>query len=192
LLYLSTKRINTKRRLTSTIDQARMEFMTWWEKENKLGEGDYLRVVEKVKEATKGLQTQEMTLHNQWFRFGFGLYYGEKQGKEKFIPIAYEDGVILEWQVKHDNEPWWPVKDPETGTYCLLKVTLNEIPPPSGSMPTDQYINKLLDRVKWHDKEAMKILEALKPYASLIKNNLGDNGFLYKKVKHVVPEFPEV
>lgn len=178
---------------TATIDQAKTEFLKWWDADNRLGQGDYFEVAKKVKKVAKGLPVEEMTLHRQMFRFGFDIYYGEKEGEKQYIPISWEDGVLLERQTNKSKKPWWPMKDPESGNYYLLNVTVDKIPPPTGSTPTDQYLQDLVNRVnKYFIEEAMKILTALKPYASMIKNNCGDHGILYLQIKEIVPDFPDV
>jgi len=183
--------------MTMTIDKnsacesARTEFLEWWHQEgNALGEGKYKEVAEKVKSValTQGLLQKDIILHYHWFRFGFPLYYGEKQGEQKFLPIPINDGKILSWQLENEiSNSCWPIKDPSTNSYFIPKVTENKIPPPSGSCPTDQYLDRLVKVARMSkDSKEYRILEALTPYAGLISNC---GGWTYREISNLVPGY---
>lgn len=153
------------------MESIKNEFLEWARKEgSELGEGEYDQRISKVGEATQELPVQEMILHLQTFRFGFSFFYGEKS-KDEMVPIAWADGIILKWQKEHDEKPVWPIKDPETNTYFIPKVTVNRMSPPTGSTPTEQYLRDLLkaSQRRFPDKNSTRILEALTPYAKQLK-----------------------
>lgn len=153
------------------MESIKTEFSEWWEKEDsKLGEGEYQQAISKVKEATQELPVQEITLHYQTFRFGFSFFYGENVSEKQMIPISWQDGVILKWQKENNEQPVWPIKDPKTNAYFIPKVTVNTMSPPSGSMPTEQYLEDLLKySQRYFDARSTKILNVLTPYAKQLK-----------------------
>lgn len=143
--------------------------MEWFKKEDsRLGQGEYDQRISKVGEASQELPVAEMTLHFQFFRFGFCFYYGEKSGK--MIPISWAEGLILKWQKENNENPVWPIKDPKTNTYFIPKITVNQIPPLTGSMSTKEYLLDLLkSSQRCSNKNSTHILEALTPYAKQLK-----------------------
>jgi hypothetical protein len=177
--------------VNAKIEAAQLEFISWYCKDgNEIGNGKgYEQVAAKVKEAVQDLIKENMTLHYRFFRWGFSFFYGEKAGSHKYIPISLGDGDMLEWQSKNESGGiWWPIKDPTNQTYFIPKITLNTIPPPSGSTPTHQYLAQLAqfaEGMAWMRNDERKILEALTPYADEIKEYCDEA--TYKKIVKLVP-----
>lgn len=129
------------------------------------------KLIEKSIELSKDLPERPMKLQYQHFRFGFRFYLGLLDEKPpawensiyniNWCPVAWSDGFVLE--KLHTQGVKWPLQD-RKGAWFIPQITKHEdLPPPSGSAPTDQYIN---DLIRYND---FNKLEALKPYEKQIK-----------------------
>lgn len=170
--------------------QTRLEFINWW-RNNEVGDPGYKEAAEKVRKVALeyGFPREEMTLHHHLFRFGPHLYYGEKPGQLKFIPISRADGMILADQMNDPDGPCWPIQDTDTNTYFFPKVTENRIPPPSGSCPTDQYLDRIVRRADWdRSSKEYRILEALVPYAELFHQMSKP---MYQNISRIIEAYPK-
>jgi hypothetical protein len=175
-------------------ESARSKFFEWCEtaKNQEDLDKDFKQEIAKVKQASEGLISKNMTLYHQNFRFGFSFYYGENEGEKKLVPISKQDANLLLWQLANDAEgSWWPIKDPLTNSFFKPKITVKDLPPPSGSTPTNQYLSDLL---KWasfnREGREYSILEALTPYSQKILDCCGK--LTYRKIKQLFPDYPEI
>ena len=178
--------------VNSSIESARTEFLDWWSvEENRLNEGDFHRVAAKVNKSVEGLLTENMTLHFQQSECSFQFFYGVKEKEMKYIPISWKDGLILTLQTQENQKNLglnWPIKNPNTGNYFIPKVKVNYIPPPSKTLPTEQYLDQLVNRAeRYYDRDNRKILEALTPYTENIQNCCKDDRPLYYRIGKLVP-----
>jgi len=136
--------------------------------ENKITEYKIIKHKE-MKHITKDLNKISINLIRQTFRFGFCFCYGifTNDKDSDYICISHDDGFIINRSFKNKEEFYWPVKHSKTGEYFIPFIE-NEIEykkPPSGSTPTDQYIDSLLEHCRYSE-EPTKILKCLVPYAT--------------------------
>ena len=175
------------------LTKARDEFLTWFsKKDSDLGKGEYDTLIKKVNTLSKDLPKKKITLHCDYFRFGFSLFYVEKPGEKKYMPAKRLDGVILNWQVRQAQPASWPLKDPQDNNYFIPEITLEEVSGThSGSETTGNYLHGLLSSAASDKKSSSyRNLEGLTGYAEDIQKELGNAA--YKKLKETIPSYPDL
>lgn len=174
------------------LKQAQVEFLVWFYSEgSELGKGEYAALIEKVNKLSKDLPKKKIILYSDHFRYGFTLYYVEKPGEEKYMPIKPADGTILHWQANNTPNVSWPLKDPQDNSYFIPEITLHEvIGSHSGSETTGSYLNILLNLASNKASSAYRILEGLRGYAEEIQEKLGNSR--YKTLREKIPSYPDL
>ena len=145
------------------------EFVLWWRLKGDLADDDgYIEQVNKLGEVTKDLPSKPLTLFHQTYRFGFPFFYGFFKEEDRYIPISYQQGVLIKYQKKHEQKPVCPILDPKTNEYFVPDVEVEILPPPTGSTPTDQHLQDMY-KYRYHNRKYYNILKVLTPYAKQIK-----------------------
>lgn len=178
------------------IEKAREEFLEWFGKDgSKLGEGDYEQQLARLKQLSQDLPREDLTLHYDLFRWGISLFYGEKPGRQKFVPLHADEGIILKWLTRKGIENnWWPIKDPQTNTYFIPKITLSEVQGShSGSDNTGNYLYHVFRYAQMdRNSEHYRLLEGLASpfYAKFIQKEFGNDK--YMQLRELVPSYPDL
>lgn len=160
-----------------------------------------------LKEATVLFQSlklpeKKVSIRRQGFRYGFSYYYGIFEDRDSdYICISPQEGMLLRWlsSKKDDGETdeifnarkgfVWPLFDAENDEYFIpLFEKVKSLPPPSGSMPTDQHIDDLVRHSRYH-LASYRELKSLTPYAKMIAEC---NSNTYHRVREQIKDFPYV
>ena len=173
------------------LTQAREEFLIWLRKNNSvLGHGEYNTLINKVNTLSQDLPKRKITLHYDQFNWGYSLFYVEKPGEEKYMPIKRLDGVILYWQNETPNVSW-PLKDPQDNSYFIPEITVNKVGGThSGSEATGGYLCRLIRLASDKTSSSYRILEGLTGYAEQIQRDLGNS--TYKTLREKIPSYPDL
>lgn len=130
----------------------------------------YNDLKEKAIILSKELPVKPMKLEFHWFRFGFDFYIGLLNEDPKtsiynmeWTPVDDFTGNLLSHETTKGIK--WPIQDSKGEWFVPEIKTYEKVPPPSGSTPTDQYIDSL---IQWND---LKKLKALEPYKFIVEKN---------------------
>lgn len=189
----------------------RTALLDWCEQQaetkvEKWGEGEtFEKLVADIKEASKDLPIQSVKLYCRWFRFGFTLSYMEKPDQGNYIPLPIRETAIVRclvnetkptvtkssslhpmWSIETTDEVqiWWPIWNPDTHTFFLPRVSVQQIPPQFGSMPTTQYLGEL---ARYPSSSAVRILRAMGPYSEILQK---EDPYTYAKISKYVANWP--
>jgi hypothetical protein len=176
---------------SDNIDSARKKFINWVKAQGSIHVRKYETEIEEIKQMSKDLPIETMTLHHYWFTHakGFSFFYGQKMGEEKFIPVSWEDSIVIRKQLDAHEAPSWPIFDPNKNTYFVPKV-VTEMRYPSETESMSEYLKDLLSRAKENrSSHDYLILEALTPYAKKLKNQCGDA--MYKEIRALISAYPK-
>lgn len=181
------KTLSPQEQKALAVESAKEKFKAWWTGNNKLGQGDYGKKMEEMREALKNLDLpkKELTLVYYNFNWGFSFYYGKVDGA--LIPVPWGDGVLLKWQMNNRTEDYcWPIKDTEGNYFIPEKIVVEKRMGASGSQSTCQF---LYDVSRGSiPTEHREMLEVLTPYADMIKSQDPD---LYQEIQKRFPQkFP--
>lgn len=143
-------------------------------------------MLDKIKVVTRDLKRVKITLYRQCFRFGFSFSYAVTEDGE-YICVSHNDYIIL--RINHESDEmkdipnFWPLKQNEE--YFVPEITeIKFLDPPSGSMPTEQYVDQLC---RYPSGNARKILQCLHPYAEQLYCS---SPITYYRVLEYVDNFP--
>lgn len=173
------------------LTHAKEEILTWFGKEDsKLGKGEYNTLITKLSTLSKDIPKKKITLHCDYFRFGFSLFYVEKPGEEKYMPITRLEGIILNWQVKNTPDIILPLRDPQDNSYFIPEIVVEVVKGShSGSESTGSYLCNLLNSASY-SKNSYRILEGLIGYANEIQQEFGNSR--YKNLRKMIANYPDL
>ena len=143
-------------------------------------------MLDKMKAVTGDLKRVKITLYRQCFRFGFSFSYAVTEDGD-YVCVSFNDYIILrvhESDESKDVPNFWPLKCGDE--YFVPEITeIKFLDPPSGSMPTEQYVDRLCRYPYGSDR---KILQCLLPYAEQLYCS---SIITYHRVLEHVNGFPE-
>jgi len=156
---------------TDLSQEIAQEIKEFFEKVETVNDKEWGRITQ-IKNLCADLPKIELQLTRQSFNWGFSFYFGYFPHDKTYLPISAHDGWVLHRQFdlnekSGEKEFTFPIRN-KNGAYFIPILSLTNRKPPSGSVMTDEYVDKLLKYYPYNP-EAEQILYCLQPYGDQLK-----------------------